>query len=321
MAFFQTPVVEQDGVLSGPFRSPRQMLGGQIVDKSAGSIHDDNIAQSLGFRGGTIEGPTHFSQFEPLAERLWGDKWFESGCLSAHFRAPAFEGELLKAFLKQDRDDPTIAAIWLDRNDGTEILRGSASVATKDEGTSLRRRVAELEPLETPVIHADVRVGTVSARQRVRIDAGRRIGSLYPFSLDEKLEAITESCALYRNAANPWGAPVLPFEMIGVLFESAPRSDNLRKRGPAVGLYADLEVRLVKGPVHAGHDYEVSREIRLISGSRRTESMWIVSRLWMPGSECLVAEMLHNEASFKASYAPYVSEYRQLYGVEPPPFA
>ena len=55
--------------------------------------HDDATAQKLGFQGGTIEGPTHFSQFAPLCERIWGKAWFETGCLSAHYRNPAFEGE------------------------------------------------------------------------------------------------------------------------------------------------------------------------------------------------------------------------------------
>jgi hypothetical protein len=319
MTSFHTQIVDQDGTHSGPFKSPKQMLHDQVVS-SAGSIHDDGTAQTLGFRGGTIEGPTHFSQFEPLAERLWGDRWFESGCISSHFRAPAFAGERLKAFLRQDPTSPDTATIWLEREDGIEILRGSASVGAAGDASALRRRLAGLSPLATPVIHADLLVGTTSGRQPVRIDADERIGDLYPFSLNEKLAAITERCALHENGENKWGAPVLPLEMVSVLFESAPRTSNLRKREPVVALYADLEVRLLQGPVLAGHDYEVDREIRLVSGSRRTESMWVLSRLWRAGTDRLVAEMLHNEAAFKASYEPYAAEYQQLYGVEPPPF-
>jgi len=294
------------------------MLHDQVVS-AAGSIHDDGTAQALGFKGGTIEGPTHFTQFEPLAERLWGGRWFESGCISSHFRAPAFAGERLKAYLRQDRSDPDTATMWLERDDGTEVLRGSASVGAAGDGSALRRRLASLTPLDTPVIHSDLLVGATSRRQPVRIDADARIGDLYPFSLNQKLAAITERCPLHESAENQWGAPVLPLEMVSVLFESAPRTSELRKREPVVALYADLEVRLLQGPVLAGHDYEVDREIRLVSGSRRTESMWVMSRLWRAGTDSLVAEMLHNEAAFKASYAPYAAEFQQLYGVEPPP--
>lgn len=319
ITYFNTAIVEQDGTLAGPFRSPAQMLHDQVISE-AGSIHDDGTAQTLGFKGGTIEGPTHFSQFEPLAERLWGERWFETGSISAHFRAPAFAGERLRAFLRQDPLDCDTSTIWLERDDGTEILKGSASVGTAGDASALRRRLADLTPLDTPVIHADLRVGTTSRRQPVRIDPDAVIGDLYPFSLKQKLASITERCSLHEDGDNRWGAPVLPLEMVSVLFESAPRLSDLRKRGPSVELYADLEVRLVQGPVLAGQDYEIDREIRLISGSRRTESMWVVSRLWRVGTDCLVAEMLHNEASFKASYAPYAAEYQQIYGVEPPPF-
>ena len=44
------------------------------------------------FRAAPIEGPTHFSQFAPLCERLWGEAWFETGCISAHYRNPVFRG-------------------------------------------------------------------------------------------------------------------------------------------------------------------------------------------------------------------------------------
>ena len=46
------------------------MLAEQTYDDHV-SIHDDATAQKLGFKGGTIEGPTHFSQFAPLGDRLW----------------------------------------------------------------------------------------------------------------------------------------------------------------------------------------------------------------------------------------------------------
>jgi hypothetical protein len=72
---FDTDISEHDNTLFGPWRRPKQMLHAQVY----ASIHDDATAQKLGFQGGTIEGPTHFSQFAPLCERIWGKTWFESG--------------------------------------------------------------------------------------------------------------------------------------------------------------------------------------------------------------------------------------------------
>ena len=55
------------------------------------------MAERLGFQAGPIEGPTHFSQFVPLLAEVWGQEWFETGCLSAHYRNMVVEGESVRA--------------------------------------------------------------------------------------------------------------------------------------------------------------------------------------------------------------------------------
>src|SRR5436190_23744269 len=85
-------------ILTGPFRSPAQMLAEQEVDGHT-SLHDDETAASLGLVGAPIEGPTHFSQFDPLAFTLWGPAWFERGCISSHFQTMVVEGEQVQASL------------------------------------------------------------------------------------------------------------------------------------------------------------------------------------------------------------------------------
>ena len=82
---FETIITETPDFLVGPWRQPHQMLNAQVYDSHA-SIHDDATAQKLGFQGGTIEGPTHFSQLAPLCASAWGQFWFEAGCISAHYR-------------------------------------------------------------------------------------------------------------------------------------------------------------------------------------------------------------------------------------------
>ena len=67
------------------------------------SIHDDAMAEKLGFRAGPIEGPTHFSQFAPLLAHIWGRAWFERGCFSAHYQNMVVEGEEVRAFVERAR--------------------------------------------------------------------------------------------------------------------------------------------------------------------------------------------------------------------------
>ena len=82
---FDTLIEDLGEQIAGPWRKPRQMLQAQVYGGHA-SIHDAATAQSLGFRSGTIEGPTHFSQFVPLCAALWGHEWHRTGRISVHFR-------------------------------------------------------------------------------------------------------------------------------------------------------------------------------------------------------------------------------------------
>lgn len=309
---FATEITEQDGVLVGPARAPRQMLAVQD-DGGHTSIHDDATAQAIGFKGGTIEGPTHYSQFAPLAVAVWGERWLSYGCLSVHYRAPVFEGERVRAYLRRPGPGARSAEIWMMRDDGTEILRGTASVGPIFPRSALDVRLGELTPLTDPVILADVRIGERSPRRSVRMDLHQHMGKLYPFSLAEKLERITEPSPLYEDGGGIFDRPIVPMEMISVLMQYTAREDGYNARGPAVGLFADQEIRLVDGPVLIGEDYEIEREIVFLSGSRRTESVWIRTKLYRPDTAHVVAEMLLNIASIKETYAPYAAEYASLY--------
>ena len=85
------------------------------------------------------------------------------------------------------------------KRDGTEVLRGTASVGDEGLPTALDQRLTELKPLADPVILRDVKVGMKTKRQTVRMDFDQNMGDLYPFSLEDKLEVITEPSAYYRN--------------------------------------------------------------------------------------------------------------------------
>ena len=67
------------------------------------------------------------------------------------------------------------------------------------------------------------------------------------------------------------------------------------------------------GPLFAGEDYQTEREVVALSGSRRTESLWVRTTVYA-SDDSPVATMLLNLASIKDSYAPYQPEYAGLYG-------
>lgn len=288
--------------LEGPERFPRQMLAEQTYGGHA-SLHDDATADSLGLTGAPIEGPTHFSQFDPLAHLLWGRAWFERGCISAHFQTMVVEGEGVTA--RAVRRSGSAADISATKGDGSPVLSGSLTLGA--EPTALDERRARLgDPGELFIVD-QIRVGDRSrAPVTASVDLTTPSGDLYPFSLEQKLDAITEPSGWYRSDQNPWGRPVLPMEMISVLAQK-PGTD-FPVRGPSVGLFLDLEIKLLAGPVFVGQDYVLEREVVGLGQSRRTESHWVRTDVTDAGSGDLVAQVLLHSGVFKESYAGYPTD-------------
>jgi hypothetical protein len=297
---FDTPLIIQ-----GPLRRPRQMLQEQEYGGHS-SIHDDAMAEKLGFRAGPIEGPTHFSLFPPLLQQIWGQAWFERGCISAHYQNMVVEGEEVRAFAQVPKPGETSTRVWAEKADGTPVLEASASLGPDHGRTMLEQRVAELRPPGKLVVLQDLKVGMKGAGdEHVRMDPDQNMGKLYPFSLNQKLKVITENSPWYSGGSSPRGRAIVPLEMISVLAEYTSGQAGWPVKGPAVGLFADQEIRMLDGPLFVGEDYVIRREIAALSESKRTESYWVRTRIFDKTGAKQVAEMLLNHATLKHSYAGY----------------
>lgn len=304
--------------LCGALRQPRQMLADQKYDGHK-SIHDDAMAEGLGLRAGPIEGPTHFSQFDPLLFHVFGQAWFETGCISAHYQNMVVEGEEVRALVDLPADaNPRFVRIRAEKRGGTPVLTGSASVGDASGlPHEIQQRIAKLRLATGLVINRDLKVGQRGAVvEKIRMGFDQHMGDHYPFTLADKLAVITEPCAWYtreEGPRSPWGRPVIPMEMISVLLGSTSAEAGLSGRKPAVGLFAGQEIRLIQGPLFVDQDYELEREIVALSESVRTESVWIRTRVFEASpARPLVAEMILNGAVMKASYPEYAQEAKEL---------
>jgi hypothetical protein len=94
--------------------------------------------------------------------------------------------------------------------------------------------------------------------------------------------------------------------MISVLTNKAGRPFPVRT--PSLGLFLDLEVRLLDGPVLVGRPYLVEREIVGLGQSRRTESYWTRSTVTDAESGARVAAVLLHSGVFKESYPDYPAD-------------
>jgi len=302
MTAFKTAIT-----LCGSLRKPHQMLQKQTYEGHV-SIHDDNMANDLGFSGAPIEGPTHFSQFDPLLFDLFGKAWFENGCISVHYQNMVIEGEEVRAFATP-ADDKKSAVIWAEKKDGTPVLQGSASIGPNHSESELDRRRAKLRPSEQLVILAEQHVGMKGKQdEHVVMGFDQHLGDLYPFSLNEKIKKITEQSSWYTNeggSQSPWGQAIIPFEMISVLTEYSARKAEIPRKGPAVGLFVDQEIKLINGPLFVNHPYRLQREVIHLAESRRVESSWTLTKVYEEKSNVLVAECILNHSFFKSSYENY----------------
>jgi hypothetical protein len=295
--------------LSGPLRSPRQMLARQSSGGHS-TIHDDAVASNLGFVGGPIEGPTHFSQFAPLLATAWGVRWFEEGCISAHYQNVVVEGEEVRAFLDLPSHGAEEAAIRAEKADGTVVLIGTANVGTPLRATECERRLASARPPRRLVILDGLKVGQKSrSAERVRMDVHTPMGDLYPFTFADKLSVITEPMPFYgsEEGRSPWGRPVIPVEMISVLAGYTWALAGFEVRQPSVALFLDQEIRLLRGPLLVDEEYVIEREIVGLSESKRTESYWTMSTIRHGVDGEVAATMLLHQGVLKETYPGYQS--------------
>jgi hypothetical protein len=199
----------------------------------------------------------------------------------------------------------TLARVDAAKADGTPVLTGTASIG-RDDVTELdeRRRRGLDDPGRLHIVDQLELGMTVVVDEPVTMGFDDHNGSLYPFTLAEKLARITEPSPWYtQDGTNPWGHPIVPTEMISVI---AHRSNaHFPVRGPAIGLFIDLEVRYVDGPVFVGRPYLVEHTVVGLGQSRRVESYWTESTLTDAETGAHAATVLLHQGIFKASYADY----------------
>ncbi len=248
-------------LLRGPFRN----VMNPNADGGAGSIHDQETATKLGFRGGTVAGSNHMDLFPPLALEAFGQHWWECGSLSLYFRNATIDREPVSASLQRPaRANDVQADCWVHREDGMLVAEGSIAVGDPGEPSALQRIPLEeirpdgvriLEKVTPGMPIADLGVIYSSAKQ------------------EERLRVITEPHAWYEGDS-PWGGPILtPCGMEHLLY-SAPVASMRHLVGSSVGLFGAIELRNLNGPCLVDTPYTVGGKVLAVGQSPKTEFFW-----------------------------------------------
>jgi len=278
-------IIEEGGKLLGPYRAPAN-----LAQNAAGSIHKDEVAQKLGFRGGTVAGSIHMEQFPPALIAAFGELWFETGGLSTYFRNATLHGERVRPIVARP-DSHAVhqqVGVWMERDDGMLVLEGTASLGNPAQPSMIRDRVANARSGGDLRILEHLEVGTSVEGVPTRIDLE---------SLAARLAVMTEPLDWY-SGESPWGGPILNPGAAVRAFRPVERSFDIR-RNRAVGLFGGIEVRHLAGPIFADHDYEVRGTVLAVGETPKSEFFWYEATLSDGGTD--IAEMVMMLRFMKAS--------------------
>lgn len=271
---------------TGEWRQPTNTSAQQ-----KGGIHDDDTATNLGFRGGTIAGSIHMEQFPPLLVALFGDDWWRTGTLSLYFRSATVDQEPVRCFVteKITQGKLHIASVWMEKEDGTLIMSGTASCGGHDENSELRQKLSAIRPMTELRILADMKVGDEAGSQTTRISDA---------SVDEQLVVITEPLDCYTSNEQ-FGGRVLPMTRVVNIFVPAENAIARTVKAPFVGLYGAIEIEFIRGPVFAETNYLAAGKVVGLTDSPKTEILWRDMMLTQDGKP--IARMLKMDRLMKNS--------------------
>ena len=291
----------KDGKIFGGWRAPEN-----LIRASTTSIHDDNVAKSVGMRGGTIQGTIHLSMFAPLAQKIFGDRWFEQGTVSMYYTFATIDKEEVRAIIELPPDtteemlpiatkDVQVKA-WAELKNGQQIMTGTISTGSPKEPSYLQSLELKNSKPEDLRILAGYKVGDELPSEEILLTQD---------AANSGLRRITDQLDYYKGKdKSPWGNAILYptalFEAMALGF-SRTSTDEFK----AVPFYGATELRNINGPALIGVPYITKGKYVCLGVSRKTEYFWLDSTLEEKETGKIVASMRHLNRFMKAGSPHY----------------
>lgn len=102
-----------------------------VSHASENKIHDDAVAQKLGFSGGLVPGVEVFAYASHLPVARWGRAFLERGRMSARFAKPVYDGRLATATATEAEDGHLELRV---ESEGVECATGTAHLPAAADG-------------------------------------------------------------------------------------------------------------------------------------------------------------------------------------------
>ena len=243
--------------LTTGMRHPRNLSA-----NSKGSIHDDDTAQDLGFRGGTVAGDIHLEQFGGICVEAFGKQWFENGFVSMYFQQVTTDHEPVDAFID---GDGAVRPAGIITPEGAVVAEGNVGIGDNALSALNTRDRRGVDP-STLRMMKDVRVGQPTDICVRYPNVAGQLQRIHTNSMTAPLD--------WYSQTSPWGGPICsPLTACQLLVAHA--TDSIAAAcGPFVGMYGAIEVRHINGPLFLDVEYVISGEVLAVSDTPKTEVLW-----------------------------------------------
>jgi hypothetical protein len=255
---------------------PRQGAWVQPVnrwqDAGENSIHNDQVARSVGMRGGTIPGTVHLGHFRPLLDELFGDRWLINGAVSMFYTYATADREDVRAVIKAPPgrcwDLDAVFPAWVETPEGKTVCKGTVSIGAPASPNYVRGLPMDSAPAGANRIAAGVTPGA----ELKQVDG---------FVVEHGEDGIMRD----------------PSAMYGALMSNFLRGQIAQ---PAVGFFGATEIALRNGPIRTGVPYTKTGRVVAVGVTDKTEFVWVDTAL-TDESGRLIAEMRHMTRWMKVS--------------------
>jgi hypothetical protein len=237
-----------------------------------GSIHDEEMAQKIGIRGGAVAGTNHLDVFVPLLLEAFGPRWFEKGTMSIFYTYMTTDREEVRAVIglpPQGAKDSQVEA-RLEMPSGQIVGKGTVSVGNPKEPTYIQS-ISMTTSGDEPRVFANLQAG---------YDLGVHDSIITQEKVNKRLEITTDPIDWYKGSS-PWGKSVLPPQNMHDALQLTFREGAFPERlgTSAVGFFGATELRHINGPILADTPYKVHGQVVFVGVTAKTEFYWYDSFL------------------------------------------
>lgn len=250
-------------VITGPLWAARNWS----IDEGAGSIHDNETATKLGFRGGTVAGDIHMNQFVPVVLKTFGNEWFEHGHLSLNFKFATVDLEKVQVFAQKRAPGSDLVKVWMERDDGTLVCTGTAGIGDQSKSELQARDLRGCDPSELRICK-NLKTGMDLGTYEFQVTGEKQFERYDTGLISDPIEGFREP-DLFD------GVIACPSTYVQYMWH-APTHEGMAPHLPEgfVGLFGAIEIGNVNGPFLLGRPYTITSNLVAVGQSPQTEFVW-----------------------------------------------